>query len=187
MCIYSLVSFFLMIQYFPYKIFPRIGPTCSKSAATQVSELVSYLNSNCKSSWSNRIWLDIEGSQYWLGDYTKNKNWYQSLVTACNSYSSSSIKCGIYASSSQWSAIFGSTTYTYGNTLPLWYAHYDNSASFSDFKTFGGWSTPHAKQYQGTTTYCGYVLFVCSFFLHHTLTLLIICRMSVDMNYATAF
>ena len=42
-------------------IFPC--PTCSKSASTQMSELVSYLNSNCKSAWSGRVWLDIEGSQ----------------------------------------------------------------------------------------------------------------------------
>ena len=28
-----------------------LGPTCSKSAATQMSELISYLNANCKSQW----------------------------------------------------------------------------------------------------------------------------------------
>jgi hypothetical protein len=55
----------------------QIGPTCSKSAATQMSELVNYLNSNCKTAWSGRVWLDIEGSQYWLGSYTNNQNWYQ--------------------------------------------------------------------------------------------------------------
>lgn len=46
-------------------LFP--DPTSSKSASTQMGELVSYLNSNCKSSWSGRVWLDVEGSQYWLG------------------------------------------------------------------------------------------------------------------------
>jgi hypothetical protein len=38
-------------------------PTCSKSAATQMSELVTHLKSNCASTWSGRVWLDIEGSQ----------------------------------------------------------------------------------------------------------------------------
>lgn len=137
-------------------------PTCSKSAATQVQELVDYLNANCASQWSKRVWLDIEGSQYWTGDTTKNRNWYQSLVDACKSKA----KCGVYASASQWSAIFGSTSYKYGNDLPLWYAHYDGNANFDDFSSFGGWSSPHAKQYAGTTSTCS---------------------ASVDKNYSPSF
>ena len=39
---------------------------------------------------------------------------------------------------------------------PLWYAHYDNKPSFSDFSSFGGWTTPYAKQYQGDYTLCGF-------------------------------
>lgn len=137
-------------------------PTCSKSAATQMSELVSYLNSNCKSAWSGRVWLDIEGTQYWLGSSSSNQNWYKQLVQSC---STSGVSCGVYSSSSQWSAIFGSTSFTYGNNLPLWYAHYDNKASFSDFSSFGGWSSPHAKQYEGDVTQCS---------------------MGVDKNYASS-
>jgi hypothetical protein len=34
------------------------------------------------------------------------------------------------------------------------YAHYDNNPSFSDFSSFGGWSSPHAKQYAGDVTAC---------------------------------
>lgn len=52
-------------------------PTCSKSAATQMSELVTYLNSNCKSSFSGRVWLDIEGTQYWYSSTTTNKSWFE--------------------------------------------------------------------------------------------------------------
>ena len=36
----------------------------------------------------------------------------------------------------------------------MYYSHYDNSASFSDFTSFGGWTSPSIKQYQGTTTQC---------------------------------
>lgn len=54
-------------------------PTCSKSAATQVSELVSYLNANYKIQWSGRIWLDIEGTQYWLSSTSANQAWYKQL------------------------------------------------------------------------------------------------------------
>ena len=37
----------------------------------------------------------------------------------------------------------------------LWYSHYDNTQSFSDFTPFGGWQKPTMKQYQGDTTLCG--------------------------------
>jgi hypothetical protein len=34
-------------------------------------------------------------------------------------------------------------------------AHYDNNPSFSDFRSFGGWSRPAIKQYHGTAYECG--------------------------------
>ncbi len=36
------------------------------------------------------------------------------------------------------------------------YAHYDNNPTFSDFSPFGGWATPYAKQYAGTSTFCSF-------------------------------
>ena len=134
-------------------LFP--APTSSKSASTQMGEMVSYLNANCQSSWSGRVWLDIEGTQYWLGSSSKNQQWYSSLVESCASHN---VACGIYSSSYQWSSIFGSTSYKNPVAgMPLWYAHYENTPnpSFSDFSAFGGWSTPTYKQYKGTTTVCG--------------------------------
>lgn len=41
--------------------------------------------------------------------------------------------------------------------LFLRYAHYDGKATFSDFSSFGGWSAPHAKQYNGDVTVCRFV------------------------------
>jgi GH25 family lysozyme M1 (1,4-beta-N-acetylmuramidase) len=106
------------IAYRDVYLFPC--PTCSSSAASQMNQLVSYLKTNCATAWSGRVWLDIEGSQYWTGSYTNNKNWYQALVTSCSTYG---VKCGVYASQSQWQAIFGSTSYCYGSNLPLWVMH----------------------------------------------------------------
>ncbi|CAN0174075.1 unnamed protein product, partial [Ectocarpus fasciculatus] len=126
-------------------------PTCSSSASAQLSSLVSYLNTTCDSGvWSGRVWLDIEGEQYWMSS-SSNQKWYEELVDSC---SSNGIRCGVYSSSSQWESIFGSKSYSYGADMPLWYAHYDNSPSFSDYSSFGGWSEPYAKQYAGDTTLC---------------------------------
>ena len=33
-------------------------------------------------------------------------------------------------------------SYTGGASYPLWYAHYDNNPSFSDFTPFNGWTQP---------------------------------------------
>ena len=35
------------------------------------------------------------------------------------------------------------------------YAHYDDDPSFGDFYSFGGWSQPAIKQYQGDASVCG--------------------------------
>ena len=40
-------------------------------------------------------------------------------------------------------------------SVQLWYAHYDNNPSFSDYRQIGGWSKPNIKQYKGDTTLCG--------------------------------
>jgi len=43
------------------------------------------------------------------------------------------------------------------NSRPLWYAHYDDSASFDDWgdMVFGGWGSPNIKQYAGDSSLCG--------------------------------
>ena len=117
--------------------------------------MISNLETNCPNKWTKGIWLDIEGSSTWTGSISSNKAWYEALVDACISESKSyGYHCGVYSSASQWSAIFGSTSYCYGNGLRLWYAHYDNNPSFSDYSEFGCWKSPVLKQYEGTTTLC---------------------------------
>lgn len=66
-------------------------------------------------------------------------------------------KVGIYASRYMWGSIFGSydTCGQASVNIPLWYAHYDNVPSFSDFIAFAGWKTPSFKQYLGTSSLCG--------------------------------
>jgi hypothetical protein len=40
------------------------------------------------------------------------------------------------------------------SSFPLWYPHYDNNPSYSDWSPFGGWTKPNIKQYMGTTSVC---------------------------------
>ena len=61
--------------------------TCTSSASDQMKTLVNYIHSTCATgSWSERVWLDIEGSQYWLTSSSSNKAWYEALVDSCSTY-----------------------------------------------------------------------------------------------------
>jgi len=62
------------------------------------------------------------------------------------------VSVGVYTSKSQWDPIMGA--YSGGSRYPVWYAHYDNWASFDDFRAFGGWTKPSIKQYKGDTVLC---------------------------------
>jgi hypothetical protein len=95
------------------------------------------------------LWLDIEGPQYWMTQ-AENREFFEGLKAGAAAHG---IVLGVYTSESQWSPIMGD--YTGGSEFPLWYAHYDGDASFSDFRAFGGWSKPAIKQYRGTTSLCG--------------------------------
>ena len=95
--------------------------------------------------------LDIEGgTTYWSSNTNTNQQFFEGLVSAGESLG---LKLGVYTSSSQCKPIMGST-YDGGSQYPLWYAHYDNNPSFSDFAPFGGWTTPDMKQYNGDITIC---------------------------------
>ena len=103
------------------------------------------------------IWLDIEinpsGGCGWGTDYTANCNYVNELISAVKSHGK---KAGVYSSEYMWETIMGSrTACTSAASVPLWYAHYDNSASFSDYRQIGGWSSPSIKQYKGDTYECG--------------------------------
>jgi len=147
-------------------------------AKGQVGSLLNYWSAHKVDV--KRLWLDIEGSQYWLGSAASNQAFYRDLVDACSSYK---LLCGVYSSKVQWEAIFGSASFSYGDNLPLWYAHYDKTvrgttrvhslswpvtaslthtlsllarqASFSDFSAFGGWGAPTIKQFSDAGAKCG--------------------------------
>jgi len=55
---------------------------------------------------------------------------------------------GVYSSEDSWSGVCGSETSESLSKLPLWYAHYDNDASYDDgsqYYGFGGWTKPAMK------------------------------------------
>lgn len=133
-------------------------PKCSTSASEQVAKMVSSLKSDGCSYGStgsksyHKVWLDIEGgSQFWSSDHSTNNKFFKGLLSGC---SAQGVSCGVYTNKDGWTEIMGSS-FAGASDLPLWYAHYDNNPTFSDFKPFGGWSQPYMKQFQGDVTVCG--------------------------------
>jgi len=122
-------------------------PRCTTTAQQQVNAAVSALKI-ASATFYDIFWFDIEGTQYWK-DSAYNQQWLTAAVAAANALG---LKIGIYTSAAQWSVIMG--PYTAFSQYPLWYAHFDDSATFGDFKSFGGWTTPIMKQFSGDTTRC---------------------------------
>ncbi|CUI15047.1 glycoside hydrolase, putative [Bodo saltans] len=95
------------------------------------------------------MWFHIETNPSsgcgWSSDTSSNCNFLSELISAGSSLG---VSMGVYSSTYMWSSIMGSScTAGADSGLPLWYAHYDNSPSFGDFSSFGGWSSPTMKQY----------------------------------------
>jgi GH25 family lysozyme M1 (1,4-beta-N-acetylmuramidase) len=102
-------------------IFPCVAKcNGSPSAAQQVKDTVSHLSS----TRFGRLWLDIEGTDYWFSSHSQNVAFIQDMVNECKALG---ISCGIYTSNSQWSPITGGSSAFSG--LPLWYAHVSGFAS----------------------------------------------------------
>lgn len=130
-------------------------PCRGKSATSQVDEMVNAISGNLY----GMVWIDVETNPSsgcsWSGhDAASN---CQFVMDTINRIKSHGKKVGVYASSYMWQTIMGSKNACTGvaSAAQLWYAHYDGSASFSDYTTIGGWSKPNIKQYQGDTTLCG--------------------------------
>jgi GH25 family lysozyme M1 (1,4-beta-N-acetylmuramidase) len=127
-------------------------PCRGKSATAQVDQMIAGIPSNLYGT----VWIDVETNPSagcgWGSDHAGNCNFLTETINRIKSHGKAA---GVYASRYMWQTIMGSFTACTGPaSQPLWYAHYDNSASFSDFQAFGGWTKPHMKQYQGDTTLC---------------------------------
>ena len=122
-------------------------PSCG-NAAGQVDDLLSAM----ENTHYGMVWLDIEGAQYWLGDYDRNFEFYKQLVQRLQYHGAS---FGTYSSPYEWSSVMGSNNgYEACGHCQFWWADY-GSPTFSNYHPVGGWPRPAMRQYQGTSSRCG--------------------------------
>jgi len=114
--------------------------------AGQMDTLINGLGS----SNYGMIWLDIERLS-WPANQAANRVFITDLISAGKAKGKN---IGVYTNYNNWQSIVG-LDWTGASSLPLWYAHYDNSPNFGDFVPFGGWTKPAIKQYAGDATVCG--------------------------------
>jgi len=112
-------------------------------------EQVRALVEGVKGEKYGMIWIDIEILN-WNADHNVNRNFILQLIEELKA---ENVNIGIYTNNHNWVNIVGSD-WSALNEFPLWYAHYDDNPSFSDFTSFGGWTKPSIKQYKGTTSMC---------------------------------
>ncbi len=125
-------------------------PCPTRSISTQVREMVGNLTAQrVNYGW---IWLDIEedpstGCGWSTTDKQSNCAVMRELALAVNQ---TGRPWGTYTSTYEWSTLMGlDCVVQLAAAHPLWYPHYERppNPSFSDFKPFGGWTAPYAKQY----------------------------------------
>jgi GH25 family lysozyme M1 (1,4-beta-N-acetylmuramidase) len=123
-----------------------------KDPRLQIRETIDFIVKRGGQTF-NRIWLDIEGANYW-GTCPQNQVFFEA---AGQEVIKQGYKLGIYSGASQWAPIM--CGYQGFKQYPMWYAHYDGKKDFSTFRPYGGWvipgNPPVAKQYAGTTSACG--------------------------------
>jgi len=135
-------------------LYVYLCPVCDTSGTTMATTLANVINSNGLNI--HYIWLDIElcpPSTCWP-NAADGVTYLQGVVSA---FAANGLKVGFYSSTGEWPQCVGTSTAF--SQYPLWYAHFDGVAAFSDesgFATFGGWggNTIAMKQYVGDTTAC---------------------------------
>jgi hypothetical protein len=130
-------------------------PDTAIDPAKQIQDTVDYFAAQNISF--GKLWIDVEGAEYWNKSCSVNVAFLHALVAATQSALGHD-RVGIYASLSQWTPIMcGDKSF---GKVPLWYAHWDQNADFADWNEaaigpFGGWETPTMKQYSGSKRVCG--------------------------------
>ncbi|KAL0222774.1 hypothetical protein P9112_002164 [Eukaryota sp. TZLM1-RC] len=134
-----------------FYIFPHV----KEDAAVQARRQVQWLKSEGVLT-NNMLWIDIEAKQLFLPTPAQNVAFLKKMIAEIDRLykgCGKSTCVGIYANKYQWTNIMGNNSEF--SKYALWYPHYDNNPSFSDWVPFAGWRYPAIKQYKGTTDICG--------------------------------
>ncbi|VDO81398.1 unnamed protein product [Heligmosomoides polygyrus] len=129
-------------------------PNSAKTGAQQFDEMYSNLrNSNIN---VRSVWVQVTSPVNWFSTSSSNVNFLNSILSRAGQYG---LTVGIYTSVYDWNQITGGATVS--NAM-LWYWNVYGSGpsnetppNFSDFRAFGGWTSPSVKQFGQVESVCG--------------------------------
>ena len=131
----------------------------------------SMLN-DIEASTFNKVWLDVEGEQYWYDDPQLNLQIFELLIERLIARLGKD-RVGVYCSPNSWSSLMGNLYTPFSSMLPLWYPHYDGTPNFTDWspvkRPMTGWDTraPAMKQYTPDLVQCGATVDISVKFKHY--------------------
>nr|BAL02924.1 hypothetical protein [Pholiota nameko] len=121
------------------------GNNC-KSYATQLSEIAATFSAH--SMKIGTIWIDLEKDaaicNNWNYGTAGNQAQAKSLIAAMKA---TGFNFGIYSTPGEWSTLFGSTSFVLDNSVPLWFATFNNVQTLTLGTPFGGWTSAVGHQY----------------------------------------
>ncbi|GMR38792.1 hypothetical protein PMAYCL1PPCAC_08987, partial [Pristionchus mayeri] len=130
------------------EVYMTANPTSSKSANSQVDELVKAFKNGGVQVRS--LWLQVTSPLNWNKDQTKNLKFIQAVIAR---FRTNGITTGIYTNNYDWQQITNNAA-GLGADVRLWYwsvfgqgPNGESSPNFTDFRPFGQWSSAAVKQF----------------------------------------
>ena len=128
-----------------YELSAYIVPCHTCEVVKQVEEIAATI----KGLTLKMLWVQVEGR--WDVDPNKNKQFLLNLVAGLDKLG---VVVGIHTDMWSWHNIMRRETHEFANRK-LWYTNHNGRQDSNDFRPFGGWREPNAKQYQGSAELCG--------------------------------
>ena len=128
-----------------YNLSVYIMPSYAIDAAVQVKAILEAI----KGLTLSYVWVTVEGQ--WNTDREKNKKLLTDILAALKA---GGITPGIQSDMWNWQSIMGRDCHDFAS-LKLWYTNHNGREDDRDFRPFGGWNRPTAKQHIGAAELCG--------------------------------
>ncbi|RCN34235.1 hypothetical protein ANCCAN_19924 [Ancylostoma caninum] len=107
------------------------------------------------------VWIQVTSPVNWNSSPAFNVNFLNSIISRASQYG---VTVGIYTNQYDWNQITSGASGS-PNGLMLWYWSVNGSgvsgetaANFNDFRAFGYWNAPNAKQFAQVESVCGYTV-----------------------------
>lgn len=125
-----------------------------KDPVQQVNDLMDKVPTN----YYQKVWVYVTkntqpGCDWSAYAETTNCAFLNSIMVAIQNRGK---QPGIYSSVVDWTYAFKNQNACPGVAQnPLWYEYADDTQSFNNFRSFGGWSQPSMKRYSVNYSWCG--------------------------------